>query len=275
MSCQGIFQGADFDCENPLVAGVDEQLILFNLLDIESIVFDVDEPSVITDIILKNGASAFAFNGTRQSLVPEEHFIPGRFSVGYDHQVGFQVFDISQKSKDNLEAMFIRKTVGVVHDKEGSFEVYGIVQGLEGLTKDRLPGDQDTGGSYSIILKTSDNTAREPKSPQTWLETDEATTQLLIEALLNQPKVDNISPIAGSAAGGDVYTITGSRFDPLATLDWVDSVAAVTNEPTFAVDSDVQISISSSVALTAGTYKIRVTNPNSSVGESALVVVIT
>ena len=274
MSCKGIFQGADFDCDNPLIAGVDEQLVLFNLLDIESIVFDVDEPSVITDIILKNGASAFTFDGTRQSLVPEEHFIPGRFSVGYDHQVAFQVFDISQKSKNNLEAMFIRKTVGVVHDKEGSFEVYGIVQGLEGLTKDRLPGDQDTGGSFSIVLKTSDNTAREPKSPQTWLDTDEATTADLIAALINQPQVDNISPVIGSVAGGDSFVITGARFDDAATVDWVDAANDVTNEPTFTVDSDAQISISASAALDAGTYKIRVTNPNNAVGDSALVVVI-
>lgn len=274
MSCKGIFQGADFDCENPLIAGVDEQLTLFNLLDIETITFDIDEPSVITDIILKNGASAFSFNGTRQSLVPEEHFIPGRFSVGYDHQVAFQVFDISQKSKDNLEAMFIRKTVGVVHDKEGSFEVYGIVQGLEGLTKDRLPGDQDTGGSYSIVLKTSDNTAREPKSPQTWLDTDEATTEDLIAALLNQPKVDNISPIIGAAAGGDSFVISGSRFDDAATVDWIDAVGAVVAEPGAVVDSDSQISIAASAALAADTYKIRVTNPNGAVGESALIVVI-
>ena len=275
MSCKGIFQGADFDCENPLIAGVDEQLTLFNLLDIESITFDVDNPSIITDIILVNGASAFTFDGTRQSLIPEEHFIPGRFSIGYDHQIGFQVFDITQTSKDNLEAMFIKKTVGVVHNKEGSFEVYGIIQGLEGLTKDRLPGDQDTGGSYSIVLKTSDNTAREPKSPQTWFDTDEATTQDKIDALVDQPRVDNVTPIAGSAAGGDSYTVSGARFDPLATVDWVDGIGGVTNEPTFTVDSDSQISITASVALSADTYKVRVTNSNAAVGDSALVVVIT
>ena len=275
MSCKGIFQGQDFDCADVLIAGVDEKLTLFNLLDIETITFDVDNPSIITDIILVNGASAFTFDGTRQSLIPEEHFIPGRFSVGYDHQLGFQVFQIDQTSKDNLEAMFVKKTVGVVHNKEGSFEVYGIIQGLEGLTKDRLPGDQDTGGSYSIVLKTSENTAREPKSPQTWFDTDEATTQDKIDALIDQPRVDNITPIAGSAAGGDSYTISGARFDPLATVDWVDGLGAVTNEPTFTVDSDSVISISASVALTADTYKVRVTNPNAALGESALVVVIT
>ena len=275
MSCKGIFQGQDFDCEDVLIAGVDEKLTLFNLLDIETITFDVDNPSIITDIILVNGASAFTFDGTRQSLIPEEHFIPGRFSVGYDHQLGFQVFQIDQTSKDNLEAMFVKKTVGVVHNKEGSFEVYGIIQGLEGLTKDRLPGDQDTGGSYSIVLKTSENTAREPKSPQTWFDTDEATTQDKIDALIDQPRVDNITPIAGSAAGGDSYTISGARFDPLATVDSVDGLGAVTNEPTFTVDSDSVISISASVALTADTYKVRVTNPNAALGESALVVVIT
>lgn len=280
-SCAGIFEGADFDCENPLIAGVDERLILANLADIESLTFDVDNPSIITDVILKNNSSAYVFQGTRQSLVPEAHFIPGRFSIGYDHQIAFQVFDVSQSQKDNLEAMALRKTVAIVQNSNKTFEIYGIIQGLELLSDDRLPGDQDTGGSFTIVLKTSDNTAREPKHPQTWFDTDFASTLDLVNALLNQPIVDNISPVAGSAAGGDSYTISGSQFqigaplvDNVSQVDWVDGVGAVINEPGFAVDDAGQISIAASAALAADTYKLRVTAPNGSVGESALIVVI-
>lgn len=279
MSCRGIFQGADFDCENPLIAGVFEELILMNLLDIESIVYDIDKPSIITDIVLKEGASAYAFQGTRQSLIPQSDFIPGRFSVGYDHQLGFQVFDISQDQKDNLEALAIRKTVGVVRNSAGSIEVYGIIQGLEVLTNSRLPADQDTGGSFSVVIKTSENTAREPKQPQTWFDTDEATTLDLVKALLHQPIVENVTPIAGAAAGGDSFTISGSQFflngeSNIASIEWVDAGLDVTDEPGFVVDSDTEISIAASTALDAGTYAVRVTANNDAVGQSALVVVI-
>ncbi|GAF88867.1 unnamed protein product, partial [marine sediment metagenome] len=48
---------------------------------------------------------------------------------------------------------------------------------------------------------------------------------------------------------------------------------AITNEPGFVVDNDSQITIASSVALTAGTYKLRVTSPGGA-GESLALVVI-
>ena len=102
MGCEGIFTGSDFDCSSPLVAGVFEDLVLFNLSDIDSITFSSTDPSIIEGITLNNGASAYEFQGTRQSLVPQEDFIPGRFSVGYYHQVSFQVFDIYQRQKEKL-----------------------------------------------------------------------------------------------------------------------------------------------------------------------------
>ena len=280
-SCTGIFTGSDFDCNDPLIAGVFEDLILMNLLDIDSLTFSITDPSIIEGITLKNGKSAFEFQGTRQSLVPQEDFIPGRFSVGYDHQLAFQVFQILQRQKDNLEALALKKTVGLVKNKGGGWEVYGIIQGLELLTNSRLPGDQDTGGSFSVVVKTSENTAREPKHPQDFFITDEATTDAAVEALLNQPAIDNITPTTGSIAGGDAYTITGSNFEigsPLvanvSSLDWIDTILSLTNQAAFTIDSPTQITIASSVALSADLYKIRATAPNASSGDSARVVQI-
>lgn len=189
-NCAGIGEGADYDCDNPLAPGVNQRLILFNLADIDTITYDVTESSIITDIALKTGTQAYAFQGVRQSLTAQYEFVPQTVSVGYDHQVNFQVFDISQSQKDNLEALGVVKTVAIVENVnapgngETYFEVYGPTRGLEPQTMTRLAADLETAGSFSIELKTSDNEGKESKMPNTWFDTDYATTLAKVEALL-------------------------------------------------------------------------------------------
>lgn len=267
-NCIGISLNAEYDCVNPPIAGVEERLVLMNFKDIASFTVQGANPSIIEGFTLKSGTQAFSFQGVRNSLVPEQHYAPGRFSPSsYEHMVNFLVWEFTQAQKDNLEAMAIEKQVAIVQNADKTFEVYGIRNGLEVITNDRLPGDQDTGGGFSIVLKTSENEAKEPKLPRTFFLTDFATTLDLVDDLLNFPIVFNISPLTGTTTGADVFTITGKNFfdtaaSPAAdvtSLDWVDSLLAVTNQAAFVVDSDTQISIASSVALIAETYGIRVT----------------
>ena len=281
-NCIGISINAEYDCVNPPIAGVEERLVLMNFKDIASFTVQSANPSIIEGFTLKSGTQAFSFQGTRNSLVPEQHYAPGRFSPSsYEHLVNFLVWDFTQAQKDNLEAMAIEKQVAIVQNADKTFEVYGIRNGLEVTTNDRLPGDQDTGGGYSIVLKTSENEAKEPKLPRTFFLTDFATTLDLVDDLLNFPILFNISPLTGIAAGGDTFTITGKNFFNTATvpvadvssLDWVDSLLAVTNQASFVVDSDTQISIASSVALSAETYGIRVTTSAGVVTGEKIVVV--
>ncbi len=118
--------------------------------------------------------------------------------------------------------------------------------------------------------------------PQTIFNTDFTTTKDLVDDLLNLPVVINVSPLVGSTAGGDSFTITGDNFfntlaAPVAdvtSLDWIDQGdLSVTNQGAFVVDTNLQISIASSVALTAGNYKIRVTT-QAGVAESEAIIVI-
>jgi len=267
-NCEGITINAEYDCVNPPIAGVEERLVLMNFKDIDSFAVQGANPSIIEGFTLKAGTQAFSFQGIRNSLVPEQHYAPGRFSANsYEHMVNFLIWDFTQEQKDNIEAMAIEKQVALVQNADKTFEVYGIRNGLEMITNDRLPGDQDTGGAYNIVLKTSENEANEPKLPRTFFKTDFAATLALVDDLLNFPILFNISPLVGVTAGADTFTITGKNFfdtaaSPAAdvtSLDWVDSLLAVTNQAAFVVDSDTQISIASSVALSAETYGIRVT----------------
>jgi len=190
-ACGGITIGADYDCLTPLVPGVKQRLILFNLEDIDTVAYSATPPTSLIELItLVTTKQAFAFEGIKRSLNPQYAFIPQTVSVGYDHQVDFLVFDVSQEQKDNLEAMALGKLVAVVENNNSPgnansvFEVYGLGVGMEIITMTRIPGDLETTGAFSLSLKTSDNEGKEPKMPQSWFDTDYATTKAAVETLL-------------------------------------------------------------------------------------------
>jgi len=190
-ACGGITIGADYDCLQPLVPGVKQRLILFNLDDLDVVAYSAVPPTSLIELIsLVSTKQGFAYEGIKRSLNPQYAFIPQTVSVGYDHQVDFLVFDVSQEQKDNLEAMGLGKVVAVVENNNSPgnansvFEVYGLGVGLEIITMTRIPGDLETTGAFAISLKTSDNEGKEPKMPQSWFDTDYATTKAAVETLL-------------------------------------------------------------------------------------------
>lgn len=188
--CDGITIGATYDCDNPITPGVNNRLLMGNTDDIDDVTYDGTTVTIITDITMKLTKAMFAFNGIRQSLNPQYQFIPQTVSVGYDHQVDFLIFDISQVQKDNIEAMGLGKITAVIENKntpgngDNFFEVYGLKAGMEMQTGGRIPMDLETQGAFSLSLKTSDNEGKEPKMPQTWFSVDYATTKVLVDALL-------------------------------------------------------------------------------------------
>jgi len=191
-ACDGIGIGSDYDCDNPPVAGVDQRLILINKADYDgaTITYDVTVTSLITNIVLPSGTMGYAFQGVRTSLKPQSDFIPDEISVGYDHQVDFLVFDVSQTQKDNLQKMGVEKVVAVIQNMnvvgnaDSIFEVFGGGVGLELITNTRINGDQATLGVWSLSLKTSDNSGKEPKLPQSFFDTDFVTTKAKVDTLL-------------------------------------------------------------------------------------------
>jgi hypothetical protein len=189
-ACGGITSGADYDCDAPVVPGVNQRLLLGNLDDIESITFNITTPSLIEGITMKSTKAMFPFQGVRQSLTPSYEMVPGTVSVGYNHIVPFLAFDISQEAKDNYEKMALGKLFAILENKNAVgngnsiFEVYGINVGLEANAMTRAASDQESGGAFNITLQTPENEGKEPKLPQSFFLTDYATTLALVDALL-------------------------------------------------------------------------------------------
>jgi hypothetical protein len=190
-TCGGITSGATYDCTNPLQPGVNSTITLINKDDISVVTYDVTKTHLITGITLAaGGKQGYAFEGIRQSVDPQAELIVGTLSVGYDHIVNFQVFDISSDQKVNLEKLALSKVVAVIENMnvvgnaDSVFEVYGFDAGLEVVLLTRLARDLETGGSFTVNLKTSDNEGKEAKLPLSFWDTDYATTKAKVDALL-------------------------------------------------------------------------------------------
>ena len=276
--CGELSKGFFPNCDFPLIAGVNDRLILMNKDDIDTISYDVTNRQVITDIILKTGKSAYVFQGQNRSNEPATRLVKGRYSSSWDHECIFKIFGDGIEVKTIVNSFPEANIVVVVENNyrgaigDAAFTVYGIGGGLETQEAEQVKADADTDGAYHLVLRSSEF-GREPLVPNAWFDTDYGTTKLLVDALVDAPIVLNISPTIGAIAGADTYVIQGEKFTGATQVDYVDTLAAVTNEPGFVVDNDGQITIASSVALIAGTYKIRVTGPGG-VGESLAILVI-
>lgn len=194
-SCGGIVIGGKYDCVNPIQAGVEQRLLLINKADWDLnavIEYDLEIPTLIISISLINLAVAYEFEGTRKSINPQTAFTPSTFTVGYDHQVEFLIFDISSAQKYNIEEMALSKgIVAIIQNKnvEGNddsiFEAFGKDVGLEIQAGPmRINGDVESNGAYTINLKTSDEMGKEQHLPASIWDTDFITTKEMIDELL-------------------------------------------------------------------------------------------
>ena len=184
-ACAGITVGAEYDCASPLKAGVAERLLVGNLSDILTITYDGVNTSIITDILMKVALPMFAFQGVRSSNVPD--ITLNADPLGFIHQIDFKVYEVDADQKVNLQAMAATKTFCIYQNPNDTslgdavFEVMGVNSGMEMSTLSRQPASKD--GSYAIQNRTPE-LASETSLPNSFFDTDFATTLIKIDALL-------------------------------------------------------------------------------------------
>ena len=183
--CGTILQGAEYDCANPLQAGLLPYIMLINTDDIHSISYN---GNIITDIALKPGKTAYLFDSIR-GAVSAQYDKKESIITGYEQTIDFQVFDISAKQKKNLERLALGKVIAItfLENNQGNyntfFEVYGVGAGLQTQAITRIPKDQETQGSFSITIQTPED-LMESHLPYTFFDTDYDTTWQKIFDLL-------------------------------------------------------------------------------------------
>lgn len=187
-ACGLISGGIAPDCNNPLVGGLEVELILLNKDDIASYTFNNTNPLVVEAITRVATKVGYYFEGIKFSNSAKATLVKGKYQSNFDHELNMVVFKVNGDAKKQLELLAKSLVVAVIRYKfrgnagDSAFEILGREQGLELMTLERDSANADTQGAYSIQLKTPAE-GKEAHLPAPFYKTDYATTLGLYTAL--------------------------------------------------------------------------------------------
>lgn len=265
-SCYDLDGGSLYDCNNPLQGGTEPNVGLFNYGQVLGYTSAGDRS--ITALTLDNNATGYLYQGFGKSVAPQMDVV--KTASGQNqlkHQVGLVVFDRSQNAKNNIEKLMAGRFVAMVQSKSkdaSAFSVYGLTQGLE-LVAGTIQQLNENQGAYSVTLATTEGCFENRLDPNFYDGTSFATTVTLANSYYYNPAVLNLSVLAVTAAGGTALIVTGKNFygggaaSAVTSVQWQNqSTMALVSQTGLTVSSNTTMNFSS-VALTAGTYKLKVT----------------
>lgn len=190
-NCGRIASGVSRNCDQPLVGGVSDELILINKADIVDYDENASNSQIIEAINMVSSPQtrAYKFEGFKNSTEPQSDLSPATFLNGWKHQVLFRVFDNTPATKAIIDGMANGTFVAIVKnnnqgvDGNAVYELYGRFVGLELIAGSTIKNDPDTQGAYVLTLATAEG-EKEPKLPATLFDTDLATTAAMVQSLL-------------------------------------------------------------------------------------------
>jgi len=186
--CANISAGVAFDCDNPLIPGVEaEKIYLINRSDIAGVTLNVANKQIVEAITLAaGGKQAYAFEGFNNSVRPSgENIVEGYTPFKFQHTIEFRVFDRGGATKLQVRNMVASDLVAIYIRKGQTIEVMGLDVGLTNNTVTFNEYEEES--AFLITLQTdTDNGDFEPYLPRTYNDgvSDFATLKTQIEALL-------------------------------------------------------------------------------------------
>ena len=194
MACEGLIT-ADilYDCDNSPVGGLETDVVLVNVADIDvaALTFDAANGDIVTNFQLLSGKTGFLLQGIKQINSASSELVKKEFSSDkHTHTFNGVVLNVSAANKLQVNSMTEgAKYVAVINRKwKGasnleSFLILGLESGLELLTAAWNSNEND--GVLQFSLASTEN-FEEPKLPNTLLETDYATTLTAFQAKFAQ-----------------------------------------------------------------------------------------
>jgi hypothetical protein len=185
MACDGLIT-ADilYDCDNSPLGGLETDVLLFNVedLDIAALTVDAQNGDIVTNFQLLTGKTGFLLQGVKQINSASSELVKKEFSSDkHKHVFNGVVLNVSAANKKQINimsggskyiAVIDRKWKG--EDNKEAFLILGLESGLELLTATWNSNEND--GVLQFSLESTDG-FEEPKLPNTLLETDYATTK--------------------------------------------------------------------------------------------------
>lgn len=183
-------------CGKPAIAGTTARVILISYSDVDkskSVVTD----NVISPLILKAGATGYEVDSLPNATVGSDTINAGTYLKTHQHNVVVRIFKKSEAAKKFVNGLTNARVIAIVENNDTGdngdtkYEVYGWDSGLE-LTEITVTTEMTDGVAYQVTLANG-TIAQEGSLPMSLFNTDEKTTDLMVEGLL-----------AGGSTGGTV-----------------------------------------------------------------------
>lgn len=200
-------------CGKPAIAGTTARVILLSYSDVDkskSVVSD----NVISSLILKAGATGYEVDSLPNATVGSDTINAGTYLKTHQHNVVVRIFKKSEAAKKFVNGLTNARVIAIVENNDTGdngdtkYEVYGWDSGLE-LTEITVTTEMTDGVAYQVTLANG-TIAQEGSLPMSLFNTDEKTTDLMVEGLL-----------AGGSTGGTVkgmIQFMNDTEDPIGNL---------------------------------------------------------
>ena len=174
-------------CGKPAIAGTTARVILLSYSDVDkskSVVTD----NVISSLILKAGATGYEVDSLPNATVGSDTINAGTYLKTHQHNVVVRIFKKSEAAKKFVNGLTNARVIAIVENNDTGdngdtkYEVYGWDSGLE-LTEITVTTEMTDGVAYQVTLANG-TIAQEGSLPMSIFNTDEQTTDLMVEGLL-------------------------------------------------------------------------------------------
>lgn len=231
-------------CGKPAIAGTTARVILLSYSDVDkskSVVSD----NIISSLILKAGATGYEVDSLPNATVGSDTINAGTYLKTHQHNVVVRIFKKSEAAKKFVNGLTNARVIAIVENNDTGdngdtkYEVYGWDSGLE-LTEITVTTEMTDGVAYQVTLANG-TIAQEGSLPMSLFNTDEKTTDLMVEGLLAGGSSTDLM-VAGLLAGGsstgctvkgvveflnDTENLVGSRVPIILTRDSCQASAKV------------------------------------------------
>lgn len=207
-------------CGKPAIAGTTARVILLSYSDADkskSVVTD----NVISSLILKAGATGYEVDSLPNATVGSDTINAGTYLKTHQHNVVVRIFKKSEAAKKFVNGLTNARVIAIVENNDTGdngdtkYEVYGWDSGLE-LTEITVTTEMTDGVAYQVTLANG-TIAQESSLPMSLFNTDEATTDLMVDGLLaggtecTVPAILQFYPSEGQAKIGNDVSLTLQR----------------------------------------------------------------
>lgn len=207
-------------CGKPAIAGTTARVILLSYSDVDkskSVVTD----NVISSLILKASATGYEVDSLPNATVGSDTINAGTYLKTHQHNVVVRIFKKSEAAKKFVNGLTNARVIAIVENNDTGdngdtkYEVYGWDSGLE-LTEITVTTEMTDGVAYQVTLANG-TIAQEGSLPMSLFDTDEKTTDLMVDGLLaggterTVPAILRFYPSEGQAKIGNDVPLTLQR----------------------------------------------------------------